>query len=68
MTAKTAFFTALGRTDQPRRETLRRELGLSSPGEAEGAGRPRLVLASACPRRLRFLAQCGVEHDALRPA
>jgi septum formation protein len=68
MTAKTAFFTALGRTDQPRRETLRRELARTSPGEAEGAARPTLVLASASPRRLRLLAQVGVEPDALRPA
>ena len=32
MTAKAAFLTALSRTDQPRRETLRREL-------ARGTGR-----------------------------
>ena len=68
MTAKTAFFTALGRTDQPRRETLRRELARTSPGEAEGAARPTLVLASASPRRLLLLAQVGVEPDALRPS
>ncbi|MDO9383798.1 MAG: Maf-like protein [Hyphomicrobiaceae bacterium] len=30
--------------------------------------RPKLVLASASPRRLRLLAQVGVEPDALRPA
>jgi len=68
MTAKTAFFSALGRTDQPRRETLRRELARTSPSEAEGAARPTIVLASASPRRLRLLAQVGVEPDALRPA
>jgi septum formation protein len=68
MTAKTAFFTALGRTDQPRRETLRRELARTNVREAEGAARPTLVLASASPRRLRLLAQVGVEPDALRPA
>jgi septum formation protein len=68
MTAKAAFFTALGRTDQPRRETLRRELARAKASEAEGAARPTLVLASASPRRLRLLAQVGVEADALRPA
>ena len=68
MTAKAAFFTALGRTDQPRRETLRRELARAKASEAEGAARPTLVLASASPRRLRLLAQVGVEPDALRPA
>ena len=68
MTAKAAFFTALGRTDQPRRETLRRELARIKATETEGAARPTLVLASASPRRLRLLAQVGVEPDALRPA
>jgi len=68
MTAKAAFFTALGRTDQPRRETLRRELARANTGETEGAARPTLVLASASPRRLRLLSQVGVEPDALRPA
>jgi septum formation protein len=30
--------------------------------------KPRLVLASASPRRLTLLAQVGIEPDALRPA
>src|SRR5436853_135810 len=63
MTAKTAFFSALGRTDQPRRETLRRELARTSPSEAEGAARPTLVLASASPRRLQLLS--GRAHRVL---
>ncbi len=37
--------------------------------EARNSGyRPKLVLASASPRRLTLLAQAGVEPDALRPA
>ncbi|MCG6206577.1 Maf-like protein [Rhodopseudomonas sp. HC1] len=31
-------------------------------------GRPKLVLASASPRRLALLNQSGIEPDALRPA
>jgi len=68
MTAKAAFLTALSRTDRPRRETLRRELSRAAAGQKEGAARPTLVLASASPRRLRLLAQVGIEPDALRPA
>ena len=67
MTAKAAFLTALSRTDRPRRETLRRELARISASSKETAARPTLVLASASPRRLRLLAQVGVEPDALRP-
>jgi septum formation protein len=67
MTAKAAFLTALSRTDRPRRETLRRELARTSAADKETAARPTLVLASASPRRLRLLAQVGVEPDALRP-
>ncbi len=68
MTAKAAFLTAFRRTDGPRRETLRRELARAHAGREEGGPRPTLVLASASPRRLRLLAQVGVEPDALRPA
>ncbi|WP_420135093.1 Maf-like protein [Rhodopseudomonas sp.] len=32
------------------------------------SGRPKLVLASASPRRLALLNQAGIEPDALRPA
>ncbi|ESR23706.1 Maf-like protein [Lutibaculum baratangense] len=32
------------------------------------SGRPKLVLASASPRRLALLQQVGIEPDALRPA
>lgn len=67
MTAKAAFLTALSRTDQPRRETLRRELARANAGQKEEGARPTLVLASASPRRLMLLSQVGVEPDALRP-
>jgi septum formation protein len=67
MTAKAAFLTALSRTDRPRRETLRRELARANASSNEAVARPTLVLASASPRRLRLLAQVGVEPDALRP-
>jgi len=65
---KAAFFTALTRTDGPRRDTLRRELARARPAEKDLAARPKLVLASASPRRLTLLAQVGIEPDALRPA
>ena len=55
------------RTDAPRRETLRRELARTRPKGAD-APRPKLVLASASPRRLKLLSQVGIEPDALRPA
>ncbi len=67
-TAKEALLTALSRTDSPRRETLRRELARERVTEESQLMRPKLVLASASPRRLRLLAQVGVEPDALRPA
>jgi septum formation protein len=68
MTAKAAFLTALSRTDQPRRETLRRELARADAGQRQEGARPTLVLASASPRRLMLLSQVGIEPDALRPA
>lgn len=64
---KAALRTALSRTDAPRRETLRQELARSRP-RATDKPRPKLVLASASPRRLMLLSQVGVEPDALRPA
>jgi septum formation protein len=67
-TAKDALLSVLGRTDTPRRETLRSQLAREASREEGSAPKPRLVLASASPRRLRLLAQCGIEPDALRPA
>lgn len=66
--AKGTLFTALSRTDGPRRDTLRRELARRRPSAQTGQSRPKLVLASASPRRLALLAQVGVDPDALRPA
>ncbi len=40
---------------------------IAPPGEAAPSG-PRLVLASASPRRLALLQQAGLEPDALLPA
>src|SRR5262245_38958851 len=65
---KAAFFTSLSRTDSPRRETLRREYARERAREKGPPQKPKLVLASASPRRLMLLAQAGVEPDALRPA
>lgn len=66
---KAGLLTALSRTDTPRRETLRRELarGRSAAGR-RSEQRPKLVLASASPRRMTLLAQIGIEPDALRPS
>lgn len=65
---KAAFFNALSRTDAPRRETLRREIARERSRDNAPLERPKLVLASASPRRLTLLAQVGIEPDALRPA
>ena len=65
---KASLLPAFGRPDAPSRETLRRSMArdrVSSKAEIE---RPRLVLASASPRRLSLLAQVGITPDALRPA
>ena len=65
---KAQLLPTFSRADAPSRETLRRSLArerLSVKGEIE---RPRLVLASASPRRMTLLAQVGVTPDALRPS
>lgn len=65
---KSQFLPSFSRPEAPGRETLRRSLArerVAIKGEIE---RPRLVLASASPRRLTLLAQVGVTPDALRPA
>ncbi|MFM1814091.1 MAG: hypothetical protein RLZ98_786 [Pseudomonadota bacterium] len=51
-----------------RRISLRQSLAKSNPRKRQPGVKPRLVLASASPRRLMLLAQAGVEPDALRPA
>ena len=69
---KAAFFNVFTRTDGPRRETLRRErarLRTQSRSQTNATpDRPKLILASASPRRLTLLGQVGIEPDALRPA
>jgi septum formation protein len=66
--AKNALLSVFGRTDGPRRDTLRHELARERARDKTIAFKPRLVLASASPRRLTLLAQAGIEPDALRPA
>jgi septum formation protein len=63
-------FSVLGRAEGPRpsRDTLRRELARSRNGSRQRLERPKLVLASASPRRLMLLSQVGITPDALRPA
>ena len=65
---KAALISVLTRTDSPRRETLRQELARTKPVGRRAGLKPKLVLASASPRRLTLLAQVGVEPDALRPS
>ena len=62
------ILSVLSRTDSPRRETLRAELARTKPANRRAGLKPKLVLASASPRRLTLLAQVGIEPDALRPS
>jgi septum formation protein len=57
-----------GVADGPRRETLRQQRARSKPVGRRSELRPRLVLASASPRRLLLLSQVGITPDALRPS
>ena len=59
--------TALSKTFSGR-ETLRRERARSAAVGRKAEMRPRLVLASASPRRLMLLSQAGIQPDAIRPA
>ena len=67
-TSRGGLLSVLTRTDSPRRETLRAELARAKPADRRAGLKPKLVLASASPRRLTLLAQVGVEPDALRPS
>ncbi|MBS0241848.1 MAG: septum formation protein Maf [Proteobacteria bacterium] len=67
-TTKAPGFSLLGRSLTPARETLRETRARTKPVGRRGELRPRLILASASPRRLMLLSQVGVEPDALRPA
>jgi septum formation protein len=59
---------SFARADAPVRESLRRSMARDRERNRIALERPRLVLASASPRRLTLLAQIGVAPDALRPA
>ena len=65
---KAALLSVLGRSETPKRETLRQARARTTPVGRRQELRPRLVLASASPRRLMLLSQVGVAPDALRPA
>ena len=65
---KMGLFSAFNKTDGPRRDTLRRPLAKARQGSRQPLERPKLVLASASPRRLTLLGQVGITPDALRPA
>jgi septum formation protein len=67
-TSKLAPLLAFTRTDGPRRDSLRRELARQRGAAKDREHKPKLVLASASPRRLTLLAQIGIEPEALRPA
>jgi septum formation protein len=67
-TTRGGLLGVLSRTDNPRRETLRAELARAKTAGTRTGLKPKLVLASASPRRLTLLAQVGIEPDALRPA
>ncbi|HRD78940.1 MAG TPA: Maf-like protein [Hyphomicrobiaceae bacterium] len=64
---KAGLLTALSRSDRAPRESLRRQRARVKPTGRRAELRPRLVLASASPRRLMLLSQAGVAPDALRP-
>lgn len=63
-----ASLTALSRAVSPSRETLRHTLAKDGARVKDVGLKPKLVLASASPRRLMLLAQVGIEPDALRPS
>jgi septum formation protein len=65
---KAHLLPSFARGDAPSRETLRRSLARDRSAAKDEVEHPRLVLASASPRRVTLLAQIGVTPDALRPA
>jgi len=68
MIAKSSILSAFGRTDAPRRDSLRQQRARSEAVGRRSELKPKLVLASASPRRLMLLSQVGVDPDALRPS
>ena len=65
---KAGLLTALSRSDGASRETLRQKLARDIAAGKRAGYRPKLVLASASPRRQTLLAQVGIEPDDLRPS
>ena len=47
---------------------MRRELARTKPQGRRAELKPKLVLASASPRRMTLLAQAGIEPDSVRPS
>lgn len=67
MTApKSGLLTTLSNIASPQRQSLRRTLAKEAAHRERT--KPKLVLASASPRRLTLLAQAGIDPDALRPS
>ena len=65
---KDALLTALSRVPLVQRDSLRAQRARTKPVGRRAELKPKLVLASASPRRLTLLGQAGITPDALRPA
>lgn len=65
---KSRLLPVLSRSEAVSRESLRRQIARERSGKSDASERPRLVLASASPRRLTLLSQVAITPDALRPA
>ena len=65
---KGVSLTALSKLEGLRSPTLRKKRSQTKASGRRATLRPKLVLASASPRRLTLLGQVGIEPDALRPA
>jgi septum formation protein len=64
---KAPFLSGLGKSEATSRDSLRRTMARERHQAKGEVPSPRLVLASASPRRLTLLQQVGVAPDALRP-
>lgn len=65
---KGVSLTALSKLGGLSGQSLRKKRSRTKPTGRRATLRPKLVLASASPRRLSLLGQVGIEPDALRPA
>lgn len=61
------LFPSFSRKKVLGKTSLRLERAKSSSSSRENQTRPKLVLASASPRRMMLLEQVGIRPDALRP-